>query len=106
MITLLLVLVQFAFPVTNAYAQQVKEDVVVSVTYELMKPSRVCVSTYALEDGEMVSPLSNQCWKPTTDVGDLFTLEKLRIDEFNFKVVVDYSTRPPVTIYLAWKVNT
>lgn len=106
MTALLLVLQFFAFPITSAYAVQVKSNVVVSVTYIDIMPTSACVSTYALDDVEMTAPLDTHCWKPTNSIGEFDTWENERIDMVNFKVVVRYPNRPPVEIALVMKLNT
>lgn len=50
MIWLLLLAQLFAFPVTNAYALQNGDDVVVSVTFTETIPTTVCVFVYELAE--------------------------------------------------------
>jgi hypothetical protein len=107
---MLAVLLQLALlfdrPVTNAYAQQVKDAVVVSVTYEQEIPVVVCVSSYALDDGPMTVPLDSHCWKPTQVIGDMDVWERTRLDMLNFKVTVRYPKDRIVDIALVWKIDT
>lgn len=103
--TWLLLLQLFAFPVTNAYAVQVKQDVVVMVTYETTLPITVCVSSYSLDDPDLLQPLDSHCWTPTTVVGDIDTWKGERLDMVNFKVTVRYADKL-VDIALKSKLNS
>lgn len=96
----------FARPITNAYAAQVKSDVIVSVTYADIRPTKVCTAMYAMDDTEFRRPLDTHCWTPTSDIGSLDVWEHTRIDDGNFKVIVVYPGRADDTIYLVIKVNT
>lgn len=106
MLTLLLWSQLFAFPITNAYAQQVKQNVVVSVTYTEVLPVTACTFIYELADEEMVSPVDSHCWKPVSPVGDFDTWTNLRLDMVNFEVLVKYTDGQVVKIYLTTKINT
>lgn len=105
MIAWLLGLQLFAVPVTSAYAAQVRSAVVVSVTYADTRPVKVCTFVYALDDAGWTSPVDSHCWKPTSEIGDLDTWKGMRIDEFNYQVLVKYPDRTD-TIYLTVKINT
>lgn len=106
MIHSVLALAQFAFPVTNAYAVQVKDSVVVSVTYESELPVETCASMYALDDLDMVHPIEVKCWKPTSIVGEFYTWENNRIDFNNYTIEVRYPGNRVVKILLLSKLNT
>lgn len=96
----------FAFPVTNAYAQQVKDRVVVMVTYVEVKPTRVCVSLHDVEDETFDRPQDTHCFVPDSVIGSFDTWEHTRLDDGNFKVTVVYPDRPPVVLYLVTRINT
>lgn len=95
----------FVFPVTNAYAVQIKKDVVISVTYTETLPIEVCTYAYSLDDVELSQPTATHCWKPESPIGDFDTWKDERIDMVNFKVVVRYPTQT-VEIYLTQKLNS
>jgi hypothetical protein len=106
MIAALLQAFLFAQPVTSAYAAEVNDDVIVSVTFANERPSRVCTSLYELDDADFGRALDTHCWVPKTDICSMDVWEKTRIDDGNFKVVVMYRNRPDDTVYLVMKVNT
>lgn len=105
MISFVLVLVQFFYPVTNAYAAQVKKDVVISVTYTEVVPISVCTYAYSPEDVDMREPFGSHCWAPKSPIGDLDVWKDERLDMVNFKVVVKYP-KDTVTIILAFRINS
>lgn len=96
----------FAFPVTSAYAIQVKQNVVISITYTDVVPRDVCVYAYNVDDIEMTQAIDAHCWKPKSVMGDLDTWKDERIDMTNFKVLVRYPDGKVVSIALTSKVNT
>lgn len=97
----------FAYPITNAYATQVKKDVVVTVSYTLETPTSVCVFLYDYEDTDMTAPKGSHCWTPEKNsIHDFDVWEGARLDEGNFQVVVKYPRSPDVILYLMTKVNT
>lgn len=102
----LFILLQFAFPHTAAYAQQVKKDVVVSVTYTLEKPKDVCISTFELADVEWSNPTRVVCLEDIHQVGDSHLFQGERIDMVNFMVLVRYPSGKADIIYLTTKVDT
>lgn len=102
---MLLLLAQFAVAVTNAYAQQVKGSVIVSVTYTAERPIDVCVYVYELGDAELLHPTDRHCWKPDNDIGDNDVWPETRLDMVNFKVSVKYPSSVVETV-LVWKVDT
>ena len=96
----------FAFPVTHAYALQVKRDVIVTVTYETSIPKEVCVEAFNLEDPEMLNPADEHCWAPKNVIGDFDTWEKQSINNYNFRVTVRYPSGKIVIINLTSFVNS
>lgn len=104
--SLLLVLQLFQLPVTSAYAVQIKDNVVISVTYTTEKAVEVCTYKHALDDEEWTQPLERNCFKPTSAVGDFSTWQNERIDMVNFKVVVRYQNGKSDVIYLTTRINT
>ncbi len=106
MIAWLLGLQLFAFPQTSAYAMQVRSAVVVSVTYADTIPTKACTFVYALDDAGWKAPLDSHCWTPKSVVGDLDTWKDMRLDEFNFHVIVTYPDGHADLIYLTVKINT
>jgi len=103
---MLLALVQlFAVPVTSTYAQQVKKDVVISITYEVEKPIKVCTYLHDLDDPELLAPRDAHCWVPSNGVGDFDVRTGMRLDEANYEVVVTYPSKR-VVIYLNQRINT
>lgn len=105
LLTAQVLLNSFTFPVTHAYAQQVKSDVVVSVTYTQEIPRRVCTESFALDDPDMAQPLDTHCWTPTNPIGDVDTWKGERLDFVNFQVIVFYASGP-VVIALTTRVNS
>jgi hypothetical protein len=104
---LLLALQLFTHPITGAYAAQVKKDVVISVTFADVRPSKVCTHLYATDDVDMLHDIDRpHCWTPKNSVASLDVWPNLRLDDGNFKVVVSYSNRPDETFALVMKVNT
>lgn len=103
--TWLLALQLFAFPVTSAYAQQVKQNVIIAVTYAETKPIDVCVTAHALDDVDMRFPTARHCWQPKSVIGDVDNWPNERIDMVNFRVTVKYPTRMD-TIDLVWRFDT
>ena len=106
MIAWLLALQLFALPVTSAYAMQVRGAVVVSVTYADTIPTKACTFVYALDDASWSAPLDSHCWKPTSVIGDLDTWKDMRLDEFNYQVMVSYPDGHSDKIYLTVRINT
>lgn len=106
MALLLALQILFTHPVTNAYAGQVKRDVVVSVTFADTRPSKVCTYFYAIEDADFAYALDAHCWAPKTDIGSLDVWTNIRLDDGNFKVIISYRDRPDESIYLVMKVST
>lgn len=105
-IVLLLLQFLFAFPVTSAYAVQVKKDVVVSVTYTTETPVDVCTYAYEIADTNMVNPTNRHCWKPKNNIGDTDTWVGERLDMTNFKVSVKYPSGKLDEVFLTLKINT
>ena len=101
----LLLALQLAVPITNAYAQQVKDSVIVSVTYTAERPIDVCVFVYELGDAELLHPADRHCWKPDNDIGDNHVWADTRLNMVNFKVSVKYPSGM-VEAMLVWKVDT
>lgn len=95
-----------AHPVTNAYAAQVKHDVVVSVTFGVTRPSKVCAFLYAIDDETMDRSTDAHCWVPKNDVGSLDVWPNMRLDEGNWKVTVTYPDHETDTVYLVARVNS
>lgn len=97
----------FVLPVVNAYAVQVKANVVVSITYADVMPATVCVNAYGPDDLDMaLRPRDAHCFKPTNTIGDFDTWTNERLDMTNFKVVLTYATRATVELPLVWRANT
>jgi hypothetical protein len=105
----LLILAQsmlFAVPVTSAYAQQIKKDVAVAVTYTLEKPKDVCISSYELADTDYRQPLKVICVKDIHPVGNIEMFRGERLDMVNFMVIVRYPSGKSDVIYLSTVINT
>ncbi len=101
-----LIALQFAFPITSAYAAPIKKDVVIAVTYDQDVPTSVCVNLHTLDDVEMTSTTATRCADKIEPVAAFVVWPDMRIDEANFEVVVKYPGRPAVVIYLTQKINT
>jgi hypothetical protein len=81
----------FVSPITNAYAVQIKQDAVVSITYTDVLPLKVCTSAYELDDTDFRAPTATQCVTPEKgDIHNFAVWENTRIDFVNFEVVVYY----------------
>lgn len=106
MTALLLALQLFTYPIINAYAVQVKSNIVISVTYDLRVPVVVCVSSHALDDADLTDPLDTHCFKPTSTIGDFDTWTNERIDMVNFKVTLRFADGKQEDIALVMKSNT
>ena len=97
----------WAFPITNAYATQVKDDVIVNVTYTRSTPTSVCVSIHAVDDDELTKPLDQHCWHPEAGrMSDWDVWERRRLDDDNFRVTVTYADAPAVVLFLRTRTNT
>lgn len=96
----------FSIPETAAYAQQVKKDVVVAITYTTEIPKDVCIGVYELADTEWSSPTSTVCVDKIHQVGDVIVFKGERIDLVNFQVVVRYPSGKTNILYLVWKLDT
>lgn len=107
MMPILLILLQFLlmFPQDNAYAMQVKDRVIITITYGSSRPVSVCTNFYDIEDAEMKEIRDVHCFTPTNDIGDFDEWEHMRLDDGNFEIVITYPTGK-ITIFLTTKVNT
>lgn len=54
----------FQHPIDYAAAADFKKDTVISVSYGLAAPSRVCVGVYDLEDADFLNPQEQRCFVP------------------------------------------
>jgi len=105
---ILLLLAQLvALPVTSAYAQQIKKDVVVAVTYTDTVPLQVCSFAYESDDEQMRNPIGEpHCVAKPSPVGDFIVWRNERLDLVNLEVIVRYPGGKTERIRLATRLDT